>query len=76
MKWPWVKRSTYEYVRQDRDEWHSAFDRLWGDRKTSDAQLAVARTQTATVTDAQVRQVVLAIDSAASQIVAAVKSNP
>ena len=75
MKWPWVKRSTYEYVRQDRDEWHSAFDRLWEDRKPSEVQLAVTRTPTtATVSDAQVLLVVKAIDTAATRIVEAVKT--
>jgi hypothetical protein len=47
-------------------------------RKTYERDLAVARTQTttATVSDAQIAKVVAAINSAASQIVAAVKAAP
>jgi hypothetical protein len=71
MKWPFVRRSTYEKA--------VAEARLWKSEHAYAAgafQPAVARTQTVTVSDAQVQQVVAAIDRAADEIVAAVKSVP
>jgi hypothetical protein len=71
--WPLVWRSTYDRVVKG---W-AAESELWAEaRRDSDVQLAVARTQTVAVSDAQVQTVVAAIDRAADEIVAAVKSVP
>jgi hypothetical protein len=73
--WPFVSKKKYNLALSEAAAWETAYDSA--EDELADMKLQAMRTPTTavTVSDTQVQQVVAAIDRAADEIVAAVRSS-